>query len=63
MPEYRVFQLDDAGGILGPSKTITCADDQDAIRQAREKLDGAIVEIWAGPRRVATLGREDEPRV
>jgi hypothetical protein len=63
MPEYRLFQLDDARHILGQSR-ITHQTDHDAILEARKSLDGATTEIWEGVRRVATLkGNDDTPRV
>lgn len=65
MPEYRIFRLDDAGKILGPSEAISYENDQDAIRETRKTLDGATLEIWDGPRRIATLrpNEKEEPRV
>jgi hypothetical protein len=44
MPEYRLFQLDDARHILGQSR-ITHQTDH-AILEARKSLDGATTEIW-----------------
>ncbi len=55
MPEYRIFQLDDGGRILGPSKVTACEDDHDAIRQARARIKGGVLEIWEGIRRVGTI--------
>jgi hypothetical protein len=64
MPEYRIFQLDDAGQITGPAKTIICDDDQAVIHEARNGLNGAVLEIWSGPRRIAVLGKDDDkPRI
>jgi hypothetical protein len=63
MPEYRLFQLDDAGHILGQSR-ITHQTDHDAISEARKALDGTTTEIWEGSRRVASLNaNDDKPRV
>jgi hypothetical protein len=65
MPEYRVFRLDDAGKILGPSSAATFDGDQEAIREVRKTLNGATLEIWEGPRRIATIrpGEKEPPRV
>jgi hypothetical protein len=65
MPEYRVFRLDDAGKILGPSQAVRFESDQDAITETRKALNGATLEIWEGPRRIATLrpGEVDPPRI
>jgi hypothetical protein len=63
--EYRIFSLDSAGKILGPSEIIKFENDQDAIRETRKTLDGVTLEIWEGPRRVATIkpDEEEKPRV
>jgi hypothetical protein len=37
MPEYRIFRLDDAGKILGPSEAIQFENDQNAVREARKR--------------------------
>lgn len=64
MPEYRVFHLDDAGTVLGPSRTITAENDQEAIAQARRGLNCAVLEVWDGARRIATISaKDDKPRV
>jgi hypothetical protein len=57
--------LDDAGKILGPSSTSTFDSDQEAIREVRKTLNGATLEIWEGPRRIATIrpGEKELPRV
>jgi hypothetical protein len=60
MPKYRIFELNDAGRILGRSKTLTYQDDHDAITEIRKRLSRATLEIWEGARRVATLRANDE---
>ena len=55
MSNYRLYYLDDAGGIDLPDY-IEAADDQDAVRQARELKRNALkCEVWQGPRTVASL--------
>jgi hypothetical protein len=63
--EYRIFRLDNAGTVLGPSQTIKFENDQDAIEETRKAGDGVMLEIWEGPRRVATIrsNEEEQPRV
>ena len=64
MPDYRIYHSDDAGTVLGPSQTITAENDQEAIAQTRRGLNGSVLEIWDGPRRIATIGtNDDKPRV
>jgi hypothetical protein len=60
MPEYRIFRLDEAGKLLGPSKTVICDNDQEAIRKVREALGGEVIEIWQGSRRIATVRPNDQ---
>ena len=55
MPWYRIFEINAEGHIAGPSKAIECADDQQAIEQAKQLKDGKIVEVWTGPRRIAEI--------
>ena len=50
---YRVFVLDDAGAPR-VATTIEAADEDSALRQARELCGPhARVELWVGPIRVA----------
>ena len=43
---YRVYILDDAGRVGTPPHIIECDEDEEAIRQARQYVDGKAVEIW-----------------
>jgi hypothetical protein len=64
MREYRIFILDHTGKVLGPSSIAKFASDDEAILEIRKSLNGATVELWDGPRRVATLrSTDDVPRV
>jgi hypothetical protein len=64
MPEYRIFQLDDADRFRGPSIAATHETDQDVIAEVRKTLDGATIEMWEGSRCVATIRPNDKtPRV
>jgi hypothetical protein len=60
MPEYRIFHLDNAGKVLGPSEKITFDNDPDAIRETRKNLDGVTFEVWDGMRRIAVLKPNQE---
>jgi len=55
MPEYRLFTFNDAGHITGPAAVIQCADDDAAIKEAQQLLDGKDIEVWQGQRIVAHL--------
>ena len=56
MVEYRVYTVDRDGHILGV-KALVCADDAEAIDQAKHLVivDHAI-ELWSGARLVTRLG-------
>jgi hypothetical protein len=60
LPEYRIFRLDSAGKNLGPSKTIVCENDDEAINKVRGVVGSEVMEIWEGPRRVATIRPYDQ---
>jgi hypothetical protein len=57
--EYKVYVMDATGHISTPPLVIRCADDQEAIRQARQYLDGTAVEVWQDRKLVAKLAPED----
>lgn len=54
MAEYKIY-------VLSPSGTITrgiwldCADDAEAVEQARERSRGESWELWSGPRLVTSF--------
>jgi hypothetical protein len=52
---YRLYTLKQDGHIGDPPLIVECADDGDAIRQARQYLDGKDLEIWDEGRFVARL--------
>jgi hypothetical protein len=52
MQQYRAYQIDQAGNIIGPALCFECTGDDMAIEKVRSELDGYAVEIWAGDRRV-----------
>jgi hypothetical protein len=60
LPEYRIFRLDNAGKSLGPSKTIVCENDEEVINKVRGVVGGDMMEIWEGPRRIATIRPDDD---
>jgi hypothetical protein len=58
MPLYRIYTLTE-GNITGPGRAVTCDDDETAIQQAKQWLDGHGLEVWEGSRRVSQLARTD----
>ena len=47
MAFYRFFELTNDGHIARPPEVIDCKDDEQAIAQAKKRLDGRDIEIWA----------------
>ena len=54
MPAYRHYQFDGAGNIR-KAEWFEAADDDDAVRQVREKKLSVASEVWDGKRRVAKV--------
>jgi hypothetical protein len=61
MQEYRIFLIDKNGRIAEPAKILECPDDQAAIEQAQQYLNGRAVEVWNGARRIVHLDPIDRP--
>lgn len=55
MNPYRLYVLEQGGHIADPPLIMECADDGDAIRQARQYLDGKDLEVWQEARFIARL--------
>jgi hypothetical protein len=58
MAEYRVYRVKD-NHISGPPSIIVADDDQHAIEQAKQLVDGYDIELWDGPRFVMGLKTTD----
>jgi hypothetical protein len=54
MQQYRAFQLDWNGRVVGRIDLI-CADDEDAKQQAQRLLYDRDLELWQLDRKVATF--------
>ena len=50
MPTYRAFFLDPSNRVTLPAKDISASDDEEAMAQARQFIDGKDIELWDGPR-------------
>ena len=57
MQHYRAFQLGHDGHVVGRID-LSCKDDDDARKQARQLLDHYDIEVWRLDRRVAVLKSE-----
>jgi hypothetical protein len=58
MPTYRLYSFKD-GHIHTMPRPIEAQNDADAIKQAKQFLDGADLELWCTDRRVITLKSRD----
>jgi hypothetical protein len=59
MLSYRVYTLDAGGHVCGPPTVLECADDGQAIAEAKALSIGLRVEVWQGSRQVAVLPASD----
>jgi hypothetical protein len=46
MPDYRFYYLGKDGRVAGPPKVVDCNDDEAAAEEAKQFLDGRVIEIW-----------------
>lgn len=53
MSDYRFYFLLPHGRIDGPSRDYQCPDDDAALIEAKQLLDGQAIEIWQVKRIVA----------
>lgn len=59
MPDYRIYRVDKDGHVQGPSVIVSCEDDEAAIAEAKQYVDGLAIEVWDLARRVAHLPSTD----
>jgi hypothetical protein len=55
MPDYRFYSVTKDGHIAGPPLVVECADDEAAVKEAKQLVDGRVIEIWQRARRVKYL--------
>ena len=48
MPQYRFYTAKPDGHLLGLPTDVECPNDQDAVNEAKQFLDGHLIEIWQG---------------
>jgi hypothetical protein len=54
MAEYRAYTVGHDGHFIG-FEPLVCADDSEAIEQAKRFVDGHDIELWSGDRLVTRL--------
>jgi hypothetical protein len=60
MPEYRIYTLSAGNRIAGPPRLIDCDNDQAAIKEAKQLINGKYLEVWQGARCVTRLRPADK---
>jgi hypothetical protein len=58
MPAYYIYTLDDNGHIERRIDAI-CSNDEQAKRRAEQLLDGHVLELWLGARKIAEFKPEN----
>jgi hypothetical protein len=61
MALYRIYATDEAGHITTPATVIECADDEQAVAEAKALDLGMRIEVWQGSRQVTVLPAPDTP--
>jgi hypothetical protein len=59
MPHYRFYSIKKNGHVAGPAIDLDCPDDGEALKEARQQVNGLDIEIWQGPRVVAYLTSDE----
>jgi hypothetical protein len=61
MPDYRVYVLD-LSGHFSDVIQLECADDDEAMKQAEQLVDGHDVELWQRARKIRTYAARNVSR-
>jgi hypothetical protein len=48
MLDYRIYEIDKIGRVVGHSHRITCDNDDDAVQKATPLMGDRDVEVWQG---------------
>jgi hypothetical protein len=60
VPAYRIYRLSRDGHIQAPPRIIDCQDDKAAMQQARQLLDGELLEVWNENRKIGTVDPDEK---
>jgi hypothetical protein len=55
MPTYRIYTFDEGGHVLEPPKVIESENDEAAVKEAKQLLDGKLIEVWEKARCIIRL--------
>jgi hypothetical protein len=61
MPTYRIYTLE-GGHVREPPKIIECQNDDAAVNEAKQLLDGKLIEVWEQARCIVRLDPDADPR-
>jgi hypothetical protein len=59
MEQYRAYTIGIDGHIVG-FEALVCADDVEAINEAKRLVDGHDIELWSGVRLVIRINRKTD---
>lgn len=62
MPAYRIYFIDQGAHISKPPVILECADNEEAIQQAYQYVDGQDLELWREGTLVATFNKKEKRR-
>jgi hypothetical protein len=61
MPEYRIYTIGSDGHFYS-SAPLDCANDTEAMKQAKQLVGGHDVELWHRDRKVATFQKKPKTK-
>jgi hypothetical protein len=61
MPEYRAYLVGHDGHFC-EAVPLVCAEDDEAMKKAKQLVDGHDVELWQRDRKIATFERKPKTR-
>jgi len=44
--DYRLYQINCEGHVVGPPRIVQCERDEVAMTQARKYIEGRAIEVW-----------------
>jgi hypothetical protein len=60
MSEYKFYAIERDGHITRPPAARDCMDDAEALKEARQLVNGHDIEVWQSSRLVAYLTPDDK---
>jgi hypothetical protein len=60
MPQYQFYAIKPDGHVSGPPAEWNLPNDSEALKEARQMIDGHDVELWQNSRMIAYLTPHDK---